>query len=416
MFVEITNTPRDYAWGSETAIPDLLGSPRTGDPQAELWLGTHPSNPSRVVHPDAVGGAADLAELLRREGQPPLPFLLKVLAAERPLSLQAHPTPERAREGFERENAAGVPIDAPHRNYRDASHKPEIIVALSPTFDALCGFRPVEEVRDIVNLFVTIDSARSAPSWDVLGRLVHYLEDSQAIGRPDAEVLQRAFEWLVAGGPEVEELVSLVVLLAEMALHPAHAHMTEPYTKAVETVVRLGEEYPGDPGIVVSLLLNRVTLTAGQSLFLPAGNIHAYLSGLGIEVMASSDNVLRGGLTPKHVDVAELLEVLEFGVLPVPYLEPGHPAPGLSVFAPPVPDFELVRADLDGEAGPSSAEYEPAGGAIVLCTSGAASIAGAHGSITLVRGQAAYVSADEGSLTLAGTATLFLAAPSRTAG
>ncbi|GAA2242032.1 mannose-6-phosphate isomerase, class I [Herbiconiux moechotypicola] len=418
MFVAIGNTPRPYAWGSATAIPELLGTPVTGEPQAELWLGAHPGSPSQVLDPAETGGAGDLAawiasdptRIVGRQGS--LPYLLKILAAGAPLSLQAHPTLERAREGFARENAAGVALDDPTRNYKDALHKPELVVALSERYDALCGFRPLDEVREIVDLLVTIDNAQTAPRWELYGPMVHLLEDSVTLTETDAEILQSVVAWLLGGGEEVSALVGHLVRTAEKALHPAHAHLTDPYTASLETVVRLSEEYPGDPGIVISLLLNRVTLQRGEALYLPAGNIHAYLSGLGVELMAASDNVLRGGLTPKHIDVPELLEVLDFDPLPVPYLEPQQPSAGLQLFVPDVPDFVLARVEPGlGADAPTSVAYTPFGAAIGICVAGSLSIAGASGSHALVRGDAVFVTPDEGELTVSGTGTLFLAAP-----
>ena len=416
MFVQITNTPRDYAWGSETAIPELLGTPSTGAPQAELWLGAHPGSPSRIVHPDETDGARDLAEwiatdptrIVGRRGT--LPYLLKILAAAAPLSLQAHPTLERAREGFAEENAAGVPLDSPVRNYKDPLHKPELVVALSERYEALCGFRPLDEVREIVDLLVLIDGASTAPRWELYGPIVHLLEDSETLNESDADILRSVVAWLLEGGEEVDALVGHLVRTAEKALHPAHAHMTDPYTPSLETVVRLNEEYPGDPGIVISLLLNRVSLRRGEALYLPAGNIHAYLSGLGVELMSASDNVLRGGLTPKHVDVPELLAVLDFDSLPVPYLVPSEPEPGLSVFTPSVPDFVLARAELGPETS-NSVRFRPQGAAIAICIAGSATIAGDGGSFTLVRGESVFITPDEGELVIGGAGTVFIAAP-----
>jgi mannose-6-phosphate isomerase len=415
MFVPIQNTPREYAWGSTTAIPELLGTPETGEPQAELWLGAHPGSPSRVLDPSLTGGAGDLAAWIAADPAQALgkgtslPYLLKILAAAHPLSLQAHPSRQAAREGFERENAAGVPLDAPHRNYKDEHHKPEIIVALSPTFDALCGFRPLAEVREIVDLLVMIDGSQTAPRWELYGPMVHLLEDSATEHETDAEVLQSVVAWLLEGGPEVDALVGHLVRTTEKALHPAHAHLTDPYTRSLETVVQLNEEYPGDPGIVISILLNRVRLTAGEALYLPAGNIHAYIRGLGVELMAASDNVLRGGLTPKHVDVPELLQVLDFESLPVPYLVPTSPVAGLSLFQPDVDDFVLARITVGEDV--ASVAYPPRGAAIAICVDGDVTISGATGSVTLGRGDAVFITPQEGELTFTGAGTVFLAAP-----
>jgi len=413
LFVGITNTPRDYAWGSGTAIAELLGTEPGGGPEAELWLGAHAGSPSRILDPSAVGGAATLADWiaadpatalgplsagLRDGDEPYLPFLLKILAAASPLSLQAHPTIERARHGYARENEDGVPGDAAHRNYKDALHKPELIYALSDRFDALCGFRDVEGVRAVFGALADRDDAAEGARRDLFDRVLAVLvpgDDDGAAG------LRSAFEWLSAGGDEVSALVERVVAAAD-AVAAAGRHERE-----LAVVARLAEAYPGDPGIVTSLLLNTVTLRRGEVLYLPAGNIHAYLEGLGVELMAASDNVLRGGLTPKHVDVDELLEVLEFTPLPVPRLAPETPAPGLEVFRPDVPDFLLVRAALDRAA--STASWSLAGPAIAVCTAGRITLTGERSAAVIARGQSFYLTPDEGALTLAGEGEVFLA-------
>ncbi|MCU1586460.1 MAG: manA [Microbacteriaceae bacterium] len=405
MFVAITNRPRPYAWGSRTAIAELLGREASGEPEAELWLGAHPGSPSVILDPAQTGGAKDLAEWIAADPQTALgpyastgrlPFLLKILAAAAPLSLQAHPTIEQARLGFERENVLGVPLDAPNRNYKDAFPKPELIYALSPTFDALCGFRPLDQVRGLVEALIdvslAIEDPQPQPLEDLLGSLA---------GSDDA--LPQTFEWLIGNGAGVPTLVALVTVLAQVGVPGHEAEM--------RTVRRLAEQYHGDPGIVISLLLNHVTLAAGEALYLPAGNIHAYLNGLGVELMAASDNVLRGGLTPKYIDVPELLDVLDFTAVPVPYLEPSAPTPGVSVYTPDVPDFELVRVagdDLDSS-------FELGGPAIAICTDGGVTISGAAGSPTvgLARGESVYITPDESTLRFGGTGTLFLATTGR---
>ncbi|MGM1030246.1 MAG: mannose-6-phosphate isomerase, class I [Actinomycetota bacterium] len=306
----IANEPRDYAWGSSTLLASYLGRDASGGPEAELWLGAHAGSPSIVTGGAHAGldlGAAIAAE---RGRQPAM--LLKVLAAAQPLSLQAHPDEARAREGCAREDAAGIPRDAPHRNYRDPHPKPEIIVAVTP-FEALSGFRPTAEARDVAAALAAADE-RLRP-----------LEEHVRAGD--------ALAWLLSGDAEVAEVVEAAVAVA-----PALAR-----SRPVEadTVARLAATHPGDPGILVALLLNRVSLAPGEALFLPAGNLHAYLSGLGIELMGPSDNVLRGGLTPKHVDVAELLAVVDPTPLADPRL-PGEPLDGATAYRPAAP-FELRR-------------------------------------------------------------------------
>ncbi|MGO3885583.1 MAG: mannose-6-phosphate isomerase, class I, partial [Mycetocola sp.] len=285
MFVSITNTPRPYAWGDRSAIAELLGRPASGEPEAELWLGAHSGSPATIVDPSQAGGARTLEEWIAADpataigdDRSRLPFLLKVLAAARPLSLQAHPSAGQAVAGYERENAAGVPVDAENRNYRDAFHKPELIFALSDTFQALCGFRPVEQTRQLLAVLV-------APG---VSELVDQLRLALSDG-DDRDVLRRSVRWILTGTAEqTTELISVLVEGARSA--PAGQ-----FERERETLCNLAEAYPGDPGVVVALLLNRVELTRGQALFLPAGNIHAYLEGVGIELMAASDNVLRGG-------------------------------------------------------------------------------------------------------------------------
>jgi mannose-6-phosphate isomerase len=406
MFLGITNTPRDYAWGSTTAIPELLGRTVTGRPQAELWLGAHPASPSVVVNPAVVGGADTLSDWIRSEpdvalgqhGPAPtgLPFLLKVLAAAAPLSLQAHPTPEQAKDGFIRENDAGVPIDAPERNYKDPFPKPELVVALSPQFEALSGFRSVDESSADIE---TIDAGT--------GRLEPLLEHLAA-------GLDDAVRWLVTADDSARAVIAAASELAPAVSDP---------TPNVQTVVALSDAYPNDPGVVVSLLMHRVTLSAGEAMYLPAGNIHAYLDGLGIELMAPSDNVLRGGLTPKHVDVPELLHVLDFTAYPAPLLKPEQVAPGVDRFAPEGVGFALVRVAGGGaELGHGKARVAPLfGPSIAICTTGTVTLVGAKSATLLRRGESCFVTPDEGDVTVeaaaaAGeTATVFFATGAPTA-
>ena len=413
MFVGITNNPRDYAWGSSSAIADLLGTEPSGGPEAELWLGAHTGSPSRILDPASVGGAQTLADWIAadpatalgalkdgfREGDPPyLPFLLKILAAASPLSLQAHPTIERARSGFAREDEAGVPADAPHRNYKDELHKPELIYALSDRFDALCGFRDVEEVRAVITALAERDEATDGGRRDLFDHVLSALAAGECRG---GDGLREVFEWLSAGGDDVTALVERVIRAARDVAADGR------FERELGVVALLAEAYPGDPGIVTSLLLNFVTLRRGEALYLPAGNIHAYLEGLGVELMAALDNVLRGGLTPKHVDVAELLDVLEFTPLPVPYLAPETPASGVEVFRPDVPDFLLVRLALEDAAGTASV---PLGGpAIAICTAGRLAVTGTVSETSVERGRSVYVTPDEARLTISGRGELFLA-------
>ena len=384
MLAEITNTPRNYAWGSPTAIAELLGLPPTGEPQAELWLGAHPVSPSVLVD-----NGRPITDLFP-EG---LPFLLKVLAAASPLSLQAHPTLSQARAGFARENAARIPLDSPSRNYKDALHKPEALVALTDGFQALCGFRSAAAAR--ATLSQLIADPASPPT------AVHAVTNlSERLGA-DAS-LPAVFEWLMAGSAGDDGAVAaLIAALTEYAVRGS----SQPgdggeHWRVVEL---LAAHYPGDAGIAISLLLNVVTLKAGEALYLPAGNIHSYLGGLGVEIMASSDNVLRGGLTAKHVDVAELLTVLDFEPVPIPYLVPTHGADGVSVFDPGLSDFSLTLVT-------KSATVSLNGPAIVLCTAGSFTLSG--GSLgetaTIARGHS-FLANNLDALVIGGEGQLFVA-------
>ena len=424
MFVGISNTPRDYAWGSPTAIASLLGRPASGGPEAELWLGAHPGSPSVIADPAFTGGAATLAEWIDRDpagalgathaGAARLPFLMKILAAHSPLSLQAHPSPERAAAGFALENAAGIPVDAADRNYRDPFHKPEIIFALSDTFEALCGFRDPRQIRSILAELRALDATMDDPQPGALAGL-----ENRLLG---ADALHDVVDWLLRDGRggdsgEVSWLVERVVALAERAAFLIEGGAQVSFAAELAMVRSLAAAYPGDPGIVISLLTNLVSLKRGEVLFLPAGNIHAYLSGLGVEVMASSDNVLRGGLSPKHIDVDELLEVLDFHALPVPYLAPIVQSDGVAVYRPGVPDFQLAHISVPAEAAADEAgrvgvplrQVTLTGPAIAICTSGRFLVAGAGSSISLARGESIYITPDESTVTFAGSGEVFLA-------
>lgn len=407
MFVAIRNRPRDYAWGSRTAIAEFRGVEPSGGPEAELWLGAHAGSPAEVVDATSVG-AADLAELvasnpaavlgpeLAREGAR-LPFLLKILAAERPLSLQAHPTPEQARAGFAREEVEGVPIDAFDRNYKDPFAKPELIVAVSETFEALSGFRPLSEVRGVLEVLRAADAAADEPQPGALDLLSARLDA--------ADPLRESVEWLLQDGRGGDTGEAVWVVERVTALAASDIARTSPYAASFRTVGDLAAEYPGDPGIVISLLLNRVTLRRGEALFLDAGNIHAYLSGLGIELMAASDNVLRGGLTPKHIDIPELLEVLDFTAIAPPLLPAVQVSPGVVEYRPPVPDFTLYRVEKATDA----ARIPLVGPAIVLAEGGRVDVAGASGAARVDRGDAVYVSPDEHSLEIQGDGIAWVA-------
>jgi len=392
MFVGITNTPRDYAWGSAGEISTLLGTNPTGKPEAELWLGAHPGSPSQILDPSQTAGAADLAEWIARDSAAvlgaehrQLPFLLKVLAAGAPLSLQAHPTTAQAVEGFARENEAGIPLSAPHRNYKDTSAKPELILAVSDTFDALCGFRPMAKTRASIERLAEIDAASDTPTPTLFSEWL-------ARARGDGDV-RPMFEWLISAGEAVPELVHRVTALAA----------ADGSCEELALVRSLASRYAGDPGILIALMLNYVTLRRGEALFLPAGNIHAYVRGVGIELMASSDNVLRGGLTRKHVDVPELVRVLDFSVSAVPSLAAEPLGDSARVFRPPVAAFQLLEI-----TGATTVELPSA--AIMLCTKGEFELETGGARRTVHRGDSVFMPGAGNSIVVTGAGQLFAAA------
>ncbi len=338
----LDNTVRDYAWGAVDGLARLVGTDPTGGPEAELWVGAHPGAPSRLADGRSLADvvAADPAgvlgpEVISRFGSR-LPFLLKVLAIGAPLSIQLHPSPEQAREGWDREEAAGVPLDAPHRTYRDPFAKPEVLVALEPT-DVLVGFRPGGDAAAALR-------AVGDPATDALAEMVD--------GEPDARLaLGRLLD---AEGDERDRL--------------AEAAEGQDGTAAARTWVRrLATAYPGDPTTLAPLVMERHRLAPGEGVFLPAGVPHAYLEGAGVELMAASDNVVRGGLTPKHVDRAELARLLAPPGVGVQFLPGEDEAAGIRAYLPPVPDIALRRIDVDG---PVAAPREGPGPALILSTSG----------------------------------------------
>ena len=388
----LTGVIQPYAWGSRTAIPELLGTEPTGEPQAELWLGAHPLAPSivdgepldKVVAYDPVGvvGRAAVGAF-----GPRLPFLLKIIAAEQPLSLQAHPSREQAETGYAREQAAGVPRDAPHRTYRDGWPKPELLCALAET-EALCGFGEPHETHQMFQRLGVHDALT----------LVAPLADAD-LSAPDR--LRAVFSRLLRLGPDERTVISEIVQAAE-AMQGA-----DDLARFWRTACELNTYYPGDPGVLAALLMNRITLQPGDALFMPSGNLHAYLSGGGIEIMANSDNVMRGGLTPKYVNVDELLAILDFTPGLRSLITPIEESRGVWRYPTPAPEFALWRLEPHGEpvAVPAAGS-----GRVLLVTDGELTAMSATAELDLVRGQAALLTAGE-EARLTGRGTAFVGGP-----
>lgn len=386
---------RTYAWGSRTAIAEFTGRPApTAHPEAELWLGAHPGDPARLEGPggdvsllDAIAAdpEGELGPAVQHRFGDALPFLVKVLAADEPLSLQAHPSAEQALEGYQREDRAGLPVNSPVRNYRDRSHKPELLVALSD-FQALAGFRPAARSVALMRSFAVSE----------LDPYIGLLADQS-----DAAGLRALFTtWITAPQPDIDALI-LAVLEGAVAYIRSGA---KEFVDEARTILELGERYPGDAGVLAALLLNRIGLAPGEGIFLPAGNLHSYLHGVAMEVMANSDNVLRGGLTPKHVDVPELLRVLDF--TPVPDARVSTHREGIElVYDTPAVEFAASVLILDGDdlGHQVDAPSRHGGPEILVCTEGSVIVRAQRrdqGSdeVLIDRGTAAWVAADDGPI------------------
>ena len=385
---------RPYAWGSRTAIAELQGRPVPAPgPEAELWMGAHPSAPSGVgsrpgTTLDAVIAADPERELgpecaLRFGGR--LPFLLKVLSAERALSIQVHPSRAQAEAGFPADNERGLAPGDPRRNYVDEWPKPELLYALTP-FEVVAGLRTPADAADLLRA-LAVDQLQPLAS-----RLAEAASSSAMAG-----ALASILEW-----PEPAGLVA-AALAACARLAPARGR----YAGACAAVLRVAGDHPGDLGLVALLLMRHVLLQPGQAVFMPAGGLHAYLRGTGIELLANSDNVVRAGLTGKHVDVPELLRLLDPAVS-VPVLSPCVLSDGITWFDTPAPEFRLYLLDL---AGPP-VTLPGAGPRILLCTEGACVLRSASGqALELARGDSCFIPAADGAVQGAGSARLVLAAP-----
>lgn len=399
--LKLDNPIQDYAWGSKTALAQLQGRPPATEAEAELWIGAHPKAPSAVM----VGGrrvtldrlvadrpAETLGSAADRFG-PALPFLLKILAVAEPLSIQAHPSLAQAAEGFAREQEAGIAPDAPNRNYRDRNHKPELAVALEPYW-MMSGFRPFDqlvhhlEAVGVPGLRAAAVTLRQRPTEKALGSLL-----ATALHLNDR---QRA------------DLVLRVLKYAASQLRGGE-HGTDAEA-AARWVERLAADYPGDAGVLSPYLLNLVHLAPGEGIFTGAGTLHAALSGTAIELQANSDNVLRGGLTVKHVDVPELLRVARFAPEQAAVLNPVPDAGGERHYPTPAAEFALSAVALDRLPRDSDFSPNPTGPEILLFLNGSATVVDAQGhSLGCRSGVALFVPATVGGYRVRGTALLFRA-------
>ena len=378
---------QSYDWGSTTAIPEMLGLESDGAPWAEQWYGAHPAGPTRLADGRSLAAllASDPGRLLgedvvRRFG-PQLPFLLKVIAPDRALSLQVHPSLEQAVRGFERENAADVAPDSPVRSFKDSNHKPEMVLALT-RFEAVAGFRAPRRAAEVLG---GLDSPLARRMRRTL-RL-----------NPTRFGIRQAFTELVSTDtrPQAAEMAELV---AEISRRLAEGR--SPSRRVDANVVEMARAFPHDPGIAAALLLNPVTLRRGEALFVPAGSVHAYISGLGVEVMASSDNVLRAGLTTKHVNVPAMLACVDYVAAPPVRPAPEYLSRATRAYYAPVDDFELLVTTVVPRDG--RVPVPGRGPRILLGLEGTTTVTTPAGSAELTRGRALFVGADERTLAVEG--------------
>ncbi|MGV3345698.1 mannose-6-phosphate isomerase [Enterobacteriaceae bacterium LUAb1] len=383
---KLINSVQHYAWGSKTALTELYGIANPDhQPMAELWIGAHPGSPSMAVLPD--GQHISLRDLIaarkttmlgktvaRQFGE--LPFLFKVLCADQPLSIQVHPSKAAAEAGFIKENQAGIPLDAPERNYKDPNHKPELVYALTP-FLAMNGFR---EQADMVALLSPLADAHHA--------IAHFLKN------PGQERLAQLFSRLLSmeGDVKSRALDALNTVLT--------SHQGQPW----DTIREIARFWPDDNGLFSPLLLNVITLQPGEAMFLFAETPHAYLKGNALEVMANSDNVLRAGLTPKFIDIPELLANITFVSKPVNELLTPPRQEGPALYYPiPVDDFAFTLHKLT----PTPQSIIQHSATILFCTEGQAVINNQHQqTLTLRSGESCFIPANEFPLLINGTGKL----------
>jgi mannose-6-phosphate isomerase len=384
---KLENQVKHYDWGDIDWLPRLLGKANPDkQPWAELWMGVHPEAPSTV---DVDGERIPLSALINQAPRlylgeeverafGTLPFLFKILAAGKPLSIQAHPDLAQAAAGYKRENDAGISLKAPNRNYKEANHKPEIMCAIT-TFFAMCGFRQAADIEQRLAAFSHAARGALKAALDALGALLRNRDESAAL----RDFLQALLEM-----PN-DTRQALSAYAGEQSAAP-------------ELIAHFAQLYPNDPAIIAPLYLNLIELQPGEAVYLPAGVLHAYIHGLGVELMANSDNVLRGGLTPKYVDVAELLSILRFTAFKPQILTPQGGA-----YQTPCHEFALSVLRNDTGALP----FPEKGPAIVIVTEGAAVVSCDGEELALAKGDAAFIAArNRGNIALSGTFTLYSAA------
>lgn len=385
-----------YSWGSYTAIQNMTGRKELeGKTAAEMWMGDHPSGLNSIKEDSSLYPLHNLVEsypekLIGKSSHEKfpgtIPFLLKVLGAEKPLSIQSHPDKKQAEEGFERENILNIGMKDFNRGYKDRNHKPEIILALTP-FKMMKGFRRYEKIKENFSLYCPESSEMlffNCPGYSEEKNIKSFFKKIMSAGRHDSENM-------------INEALSAI-----------NKGKSEDNDKTVsEMIKKFSEYYPGDPGILSPLYLNCAVLSPGDAVYIPAGELHAYIEGTGIELMANSDNVFRGGLTAKHVDREELYKILRYRPTEIKKIE-GKKEKGETFFFTESEEFLLSEIVLDKDKKYNSAEDRNID--ILICCEGSAEVLDSGGCrINVSKGESFLVPSSTGRYSIIGEGVFYKA-------
>ena len=391
---KLRNRIFEYAWGSKTFISHLQGKEELSvEPQAELWMGTHPLGSSRIM---TNGREESLLEIIMqdpermlgkhttRKFKNELPFLFKVLAAAHPLSIQAHPNKTQAKKGFKFENEEITQLDSSERNYRDNNHKPELICALT-NFEAMCGFQPIRDIVERIKYLQLEDHIPQIKELEI---------------NPSANNLKKMFSKLMSNHDDDQTKKVSILINRLTEFEPRN----ENELIIFRWITRLAAIYPQDMGVFSPLFLNLIKLKPGEALFIDSGVLHSYLNGCGVEVMANSDNVLRGGLTTKKVDLPELVKILKFDDAGLKKIEPklvGYER----IYYTSAQEFQLSKIVLKGDEPFINANVLSA--EVILCSEGIGTITWSQSTLEFVSGESVFIPFAISEYTIHGSMELF---------
>jgi len=378
VFARLRSVPKNYDWGTHNAMSALHGLTPTNQPEAELWFGSHTVSQCTV---DEGGEHTEFSSWLEVTGHE-FPLLVKFLAASRPLSIQVHPNQDEAAAGFARENAEGLALDSPQRTYKDGNPKPELLIALSDTFDALWGLLPSALRTQRLQRF----AATGLASRTVEGLAA--LSDQDALAT------------VISGGEGInewaEDLTAWSIL--EDSVDSPEGLLER------EIFARISHAFPGDRGIVLAFLMHTLRLTRGEALFVSPGQIHAYVGGFALEVMLPSDNVVRGGLTSKHQDAELFLKTATAPAMNAPPLVSPVTRDGRAVYDSATMPFSVSGISGDGDI-PATTD------ALILGETGEFTVSRESASEVLARGEVYFVEGHSEPLQVRGQGTAWLVEP-----